>query len=210
MTVLLSEQSSQLGRELNALTGVNVMACDQCEECTSDCPAAHAMKMKPHELMRAIQLDKEEEIYWSGAIWTCVSCNACSTCCPQGINILRVIDELRELSKYIEYYNPYPTIPALHRIFMAFVKRYGRVHILGLVLLNNIRMMTPFKDIDLASPMLLKRKFNLLPDKTRGIKELRQVMRRVREIENSLPTEKGGDLDSFDGVEQTKRIEESI
>ncbi len=210
MTVLLSEQSSQLGRELHALAGVNVMACDQCEECTSGCPTAYAMRMKPHELMRAIQLDREEEIYWSGAIWICVSCNACSTRCPQGINVLRVIDELRELSKFVEYYNPYPTIPALHRIFMAFVKRYGRVHLLGLVLLNNIRMMTPFKDIDLASPMLLKRKFNLFPFKSRGIKELRRVMRRVREIENSLQTGKGGQADSFDGVEQMKRIEESI
>jgi len=191
MTVILPKETSQLSRDLQAFTGVDVMACDLCEECTLGCPAAYAMRMKPHELMRAIQLGHSEEIHWSGAIWTCLSCGTCNTRCPQGIDILRVIDGLREMSRDFEYYNPYPAIPALHRIFMGLVKRYGKVHPLGLVLLNNLRMLTPFKDIDLASPMLLKRKFKLLPRKSRGTNELRRMVTRVREIEKSLPIEGG-------------------
>lgn len=191
MTVTLPKGNSQLSRDLQALTGVDVMACDQCEECTLGCPAAYAMGMRPHELMRAIQLGLSEEMHWSGTIWICLSCETCNTRCPQGINILRVIDGLREMSKDFEYYNPYPAIPALHRIFMGLVKRYGRVHPLGLVLLNNLRMLTPFKDIDLASPMLLKRKFKFLPRKSRGTEELRRVVARVREIEKSPPIDEG-------------------
>ena len=191
MTVTLQKENSQLSRDLQALTGSNVMACDQCEECTLGCPLAYAMRMRPHELMRAIQLGLAEEIHWSGTIWICLSCETCNTRCPQGINILRVIDGLREMSKDFEYYNPYPAIPALHRIFMGLVKRYGKVHALGLVLLNNLRMLTPFKDIDLASPMLLKRKLKLLPRKSRGTEELRRVVARVREIEKSPPIDKG-------------------
>ncbi len=191
MTVSLPKETSQLSRDLQALTGVNVTACDQCEECTLGCPAAYAMRMKPHELVRAIQLGNSEEIHWSGAIWICLSCEACNTRCPQGINVLRVIDGLREMSRDFEYYNPSPAIPALHRIFMSLVKRYGKVHPLALVLLNNLRMLTPFKDVDLASPMLLKRKFKLLPRKSRGINELRRVVARVREIEKSPPIEEG-------------------
>ena len=191
MTVTLPKENSQLSCDLQTLTGSNVMACDQCEECTLGCPAAYAMRMKPHELMRAIQLGHPEEIHWSGAIWTCLSCETCNTRCPQGINILRIIDGLREMSKDFEYYNPYPAIPALHRIFMGLVKRYGKVHPLGLVLLNNLQMLTPFKDIDLASPMLLKRKLKLLPRKSRGTEELRRVVARVREIEKSPPIDKG-------------------
>jgi len=191
MTVISPKETSQLSRDLQTFTGVNVMACDQCEECTSGCPAADAMRMRPHELVRAIQLGHSEEIHWSGAIWTCLSCEACNIRCPQGINVLRVIDGLREMSKDFEYYNPYPAIPALHRIFMGLVKRYGKVHPLGLVLLNNLRMLTPFKDIDLASPLLLKRKLKLLPGKSRGTKELRRVVARVREIEKYLSSNQG-------------------
>ncbi len=185
MTVILPREPSQLSRDLQALTGVDVMTCDQCEECTLGCPSAYAMRMRPHELMRAIQLGLTEEIHWSGAIWTCLSCETCNSRCPQGINVLRLIDGLREMSRDFEYYNPYPAIPALHRIFMGLVKRYGRLHPLALVLLNNLRMLTPFKDIDLASPMLLKGKLKPLPQKSHGARELRQVMARIRKLEGA-------------------------
>jgi hypothetical protein len=92
---------------------------------------------------------------------------------------------LRERSKEVNYYNPYPFLPALHRIFMALVERFGKVYPLGLALLIHLRMLTPFKDIDMASPMLLKRKFKLFPHKSHGAKELRQVMARMRTLEGA-------------------------
>jgi heterodisulfide reductase subunit C len=183
MTVVFSKDNLQLSHDLQALTGENVMLCYQCKKCTLGCPSAYAMRMKPHELMRAIQLGLAEETYWSGTIWICLSCETCNTRCPQNINILRVIDGLREMSKEFEYYNPYPFIPSLHRIFMALVERFGKVYELGLALLINLRMLMPFKDIDMASPMLLKGKLKPLPHRSRGAKELRQVMARIRKLE---------------------------
>jgi heterodisulfide reductase subunit C len=187
MSVFFSKESLKLTRDLQSLTGENVMLCYQCKKCTLGCPSAYAMRMRPHELMRAIQLGLAEEIYWSGTIWICLSCETCNTRCPQDINILRVIDGLRELSKQFGYYNPQPTIPALHHIFMALVERFGRVYELGLALLINLRMLTPFKDIDMASPMLLKGKLKPFPHRSRGAKELRKVMARIRELEKSTP-----------------------
>jgi len=185
MSVVLSKESLKLNHDLQALTGENVMLCYQCKKCTLGCPSAYAMRMKPHEMMRAIQLGLTEEIYWSGIIWICLSCETCNTRCPQDINILRVIDGLREMAmaKKVDYYNPYPTLPALHRIFMALVERFGKVYELGLALLINLRMLTPFKDIDMASPMLMKGKLKPLPHFSRGAKELRQVMARIRKLE---------------------------
>jgi heterodisulfide reductase subunit C len=185
MAVTLSKENLTLARDLQSLTGENVMLCYQCKKCTLGCPSAYTMKMKPHELMRGAQLGLTEEIYWSGTIWTCLSCETCNTRCPQDINILRVIDGLREMaiSKKAEYYNPYPVIPASHRIFMALVERFGKVYELGLALLLNLRMLTPFKDIDMASPMLMKGKLKPLPHFSKGAKELRQVMERIKEIE---------------------------
>jgi heterodisulfide reductase subunit C len=183
MTVAFSKENLKLSRDLQTLTGENVMLCYQCKKCTLGCPSAYAMRMKPHELMRAAQLGLAEEIYWSGTIWICLSCETCNTRCPQDINILRVIDGLREMSKELDYYNPYPALPASHRIFMALVQRFGKVYELGLALLINLRMLTPFKDIDMASPMLLKGKLKPFPHRSHGAKELRQVMRRIRNLE---------------------------
>ena len=183
MSFVISKETLKLSRDLQTLTGENVMLCSQCLKCTLSCPAAYAMRMKPHELMRAVQLGMTEEIYWSGTIWVCLSCETCNTRCPQDINILRVIDGLREMSKDFEYYNPYPAIPALNRIFMALVERFGKVYQLGLTLLIHLRMLTPLKDIDMASPMLSRGKLKPLPQKSHGVKELRQVIARIRELE---------------------------
>jgi len=188
MNVVFSKENLKLARDLQSLTGENVMLCYQCKKCTLGCPSAYTMRMKPHELMRAIQLGLDEDIYWSGTVWTCLSCETCNTRCPQEINILRVIDGLREISKNVEHYNPYPAIPAMHRIFMALVKRFGKIYELGLALLINLRMLTPFKDIDMASPMLLKGKLNPLPHRSHGVKELQQVMAKIRELEKSFPS----------------------
>ena len=66
---------------------------------------------------------------------------------------------------------------------MALVERFGKVYELGLALLINLRMLTPFKDIDMASPMLLKGKLKPLPHFSHGAKELRQVMAKIRKLE---------------------------
>jgi len=189
MSIVFSKENLKLALDLQSLTGENVMLCYQCKKCTLGCPSAYAMKMRPHELMRAIQLGLAEELYWSGTIWICLSCETCNTRCPQDINILRVIDGLRELavSKKYGYYNPHSSIPALHGIFMALVERFGKVYELGLALLINLRMLTPFKDIDMASPMLMKGKLKPLPHFSHGAKELRRVMAKIRELERSSP-----------------------
>jgi heterodisulfide reductase subunit C len=183
MSIAFSKENLKFARDLEAVTGEEALLCTQCKKCTLGCPSAYAMRMKPHELMRAVQLGLSEEIYWSGMIWVCVSCETCNTRCPQGINILRLINGLREWSKKVDYYNPYPAAPALHRIFLALVKRFGKTYPLGLALLTHLTTLTPLKDIDMASPMLRRGKLKLLPRKSRGVKELRRVMARIEKLE---------------------------
>jgi heterodisulfide reductase subunit C len=68
---------------------------------------------------------------------------------------------------------------------MALLKRFGKVYELGIALLMNLRMLTPFKDIDMAFPMLMKGKLKPLPYKSHGAKELQQVMARIRTLEGA-------------------------
>jgi len=187
MTHSLSKENLKLALDLQDVTGENVMLCYQCKKCTLGCPSSYRMSLKPHELMRALQLGLKENVFWSGTIWICLSCETCNARCPQGINILRVIDGLREmtLSKKVDYYNPYPAIPVFHRTFLSLVGRFGRAYELGLTLLVNLKMLTPFKDMDMASPMLSKGTLKLFPPFSRGRRELRQAMARIRKLEGT-------------------------
>jgi len=190
MNAMVSKDILKFARQIQSMTGENVMLCFQCRKCTLGCPSAYAMRMKPHELIRAIQLGLKEEIYWSGTIWICLSCETCNTRCPQDINIPKIIDALRNISKYFNYYNPHPFIPSFHKIFLNLVERFGRIYELGLALLINLRMLNPFKDIDMVYPMLIRGKLKLLPHKSQGRKELQQLMLKIRTLEmESSPIE---------------------
>jgi hypothetical protein len=56
-------------------------------------------------------------------------------------------------------------------------------------------MLTPLKDMDMASPMLRRGKLKLFPRKSRGVKELRQVMAKIRKLEKeqSVPVQSHGE-----------------
>jgi len=183
MTVAFSKESLSLAKDLQRLTGENVMLCCQCRKCTLGCPTAYTMKMQPHEMVRAIQLGLTQEIYWSGTIWMCLSCEACNARCPQGIDIPRVIDGLRVLSKEVGHYNPQPAVPAMHQIFLSLVERFGRAYEPGLALLINLRMLTPLKDIDMVSPLFVKGKLKPFPHKSPGVKKLRKMIKRIETLE---------------------------
>jgi len=185
MKVELTKGSQVFSREIESLTGEKVNLCYQCRKCSVGCPVAYEMSLKPHEMMRALQLGLEKEVFDSGMIWMCLSCETCNTRCPQDINILRVIDCLRELvmSGRVGYYNPYPEIPSMHRLFLKLVERYGRIHELRLAFIMNLKMVDPFKDIDLVWPLLMKRRLRFEVNRSSGVEELQRVVAKVREIE---------------------------
>ncbi|NIQ39803.1 MAG: heterodisulfide reductase subunit C [Proteobacteria bacterium] len=185
MKIGLTGDTQRLSREIYSLTGENVNVCYQCRRCSVGCPAAYEMTLKPHEMMRALQLGLEQEVFQSGTIWMCLSCETCNTRCPQDIDIVRVIDGLRELvmSGKVVHFNPHPEIPSMHRFFLKLVERYGRIYEMGLAVILNLKMVDPFKDIDMAWPMLTKGKLKLRPHKSGGVKELRRVLSRAREME---------------------------
>jgi len=183
MRVEVTEGMGNLAKRLLRITGENAMLCYQCKKCTLGCPSAYAMKMKPHELMRALQIGLEDKVFWSGTIWICLSCETCNTRCPQGINILKLIDGLRTFSFKREYYNPVPELPIMHHLFLQLVRRFGRIYELGLVFILNLKMVNPLKDIDMAMPMFRRRRLRIFPHRSEGVRELRQVMSRLKAME---------------------------
>lgn len=152
------------------------------------CPTAYAMAMKPHEMMRAIQVGEVEPIAWSGAIWLCLSCEACNACCPQGIHVLRLINALKEMSCRFDFYNPEAATASMNKIFRKVVERWGRAYLFPLMVLTHLRMLAPFKDIELISPLLTRRKMRVLPRVQEGAQGLRQALSRIRALEKEERT----------------------
>ncbi len=95
-----------LFREIVMISGRNPNLCYQCGMCTAVCPMADFMDVKPHQIVRMIQLG-DERVLNVEAVWVCASCMACVDRCPRDvgpgilfeavrvINLRRGIDKLK-------------------------------------------------------------------------------------------------------------------
>lgn len=155
------------------------LKCYQCMSCTLGCPMTQEMDLLPHEVMGAVQLGRDQQVLSSSTPWVCASCEACSTRCPNGIEIVGLMDLIRR--RAVEQGMAREREPELHRVFLKEVERRGRVHELAL-LLELKRRTGPFKvslgELRLGLRMLLKGKLKLLPRAKKGGEELKRLFRR--------------------------------
>ena len=73
----------------------------------------------------------------------------------------------------------------MHRFFFTLVNRYGRVYETALAFIMNLKMVDPFKDIDLVWPMVTKGRLTGPPPKSGGLKGFRRMLSRIRKIEGA-------------------------
>ena len=109
-----------------------ISRCYQCLTCTLGCPVAFAMDLKPHEILKYVQLGAKEKVLGSSTLWVCASCEACATRCPQEIEIVKLMDLLRKMA------TKEGTVtekgPVLNEVFLDAIRKKGRVHELSLIL----------------------------------------------------------------------------
>ena len=72
--------------------------CFQCMKCTSGCTALKLLELKPHEIIKLVNLGFVDELPASDIIWTCVTCLKCVQRCPQKASPYHVIIALRNLA----------------------------------------------------------------------------------------------------------------
>jgi heterodisulfide reductase subunit C len=80
------EDVGGMAGEVTARSGARPMNCFQCAKCSSGCPVAARADLKPHDVVRMVQLDQRETVLASRFIWECTSCQTCSTRCPQQVD----------------------------------------------------------------------------------------------------------------------------
>ncbi len=185
MKVAVKEDTTAFAKEIQQKCGQDVLTCYQCRKCTMGCPMAFKMRLKVNELMRAIQLGLREEVLSSDTMWWCVSCETCATRCPQGIEIVEVMDVLREMAFKEGYYIPVESIEAFHKVFLRSVETYGRLYEMGFAMDLNLQLKDPLKDADLGPVMMAKGKLKLRPHKVKDLKSVKKLFENVRKLEES-------------------------
>jgi len=83
-------KDSHIGRTLSY--------CYQCGTCSSSCPVAEEMDIKPHQIVELIKMGLKDPILQSKAIWQCSTCYMCTERCPQGVQLTSVILSLRDIA----------------------------------------------------------------------------------------------------------------
>jgi heterodisulfide reductase subunit C len=167
-------------QEVEAAADARLALCFQCQKCTSGCPIAVRADIRPHELVRLVQLGERDEVLSSRMIWECTSCQTCWTRCPQAVELPAVIDALRRLSRDTGRVTSDTAVPVFNDIFLGAVRRMGRVHELGLMAAFKLRTRNFFQDVGKLPAMLRKGKLALRPAWVGGRSERARVFRRVK------------------------------
>ena len=113
----------------------NLDRCYQCSMCSDGCPVAYAMDYYPNQIIHMVRLGLKEKVLSSTAIWLCASCETCATRCPNEIEIIRLMDVLRNESLEEGFRNPVSNIAKFHQVFVEQIRKRGRIDE-GRLLLN--------------------------------------------------------------------------
>lgn len=159
----------------------SVYECYQCMTCTLGCPLAHKMRLKPHELVNCVLLGKDEEVLNSDTPWICASCEACATRCPNGIELVELMDLIRKES--LAFGVVRPKEKDLYKAFMHQIRKWGRVQEFWLVLqLKKVQgFKVSFEEALLGLRMFLKGKLNPFAGLRKGPKDLEAAFKEVWE-----------------------------
>lgn len=186
---LIGDRGDYFSSRIQGEIGANVAACYQCERCTNACPVSHFMDIKPHQVIRYVQLGWREDLLESSTIWVCLSCEMCSTYCPNEVRVAETINHLRNLAFHSSIAPKEKLLALFHQTFLEILRKSGRV--------NEFRLMRAFfskpdilhtkiKDGDLKNDLLLGmamlRKGRLKPFRggSKAIKDIQKAYLQAR------------------------------
>jgi heterodisulfide reductase subunit C len=187
--MLLAGRGDHFLARVEGETGANISACYQCERCTNACPVSHYMDIKPHQVIRQVQLGWREQLLGSSTIWVCLSCEMCSTYCPNEVAVSAVISHLRNLAFHSSIRPKERLLAVFHQTFLEELRKFGRVNELWLmqtfnrkpqILREKIKAGTLKEEILLGLALWRKGKLHLIPRRSKAMGEIKAVYRRQR------------------------------
>jgi heterodisulfide reductase subunit C2 len=183
----LASDAAAFAALVERASGANLAACLQCAKCSSGCPVAARADLRPHMIVRMVQLGQKGEVLSSRMIWECTSCQTCQTRCPQKVDIAAMNDALRRMSRAEGKVVAGTTVPVFNDIFLGTIRRLGRMYEMGLMTAYKLRTMRLMADVGKFPMMLLKRKLSILPPMVGGGRERKKMFRRARDAGGEKP-----------------------
>jgi len=171
---LSNARSEPLSKAILDGIGQNIFRCYQCIKCTAGCPLAEQFDLTPNQVMRSLQLN-DPSVLSSKAIWLCAGCQTCSTRCPQDIDVVGVMDELRIEARKRNIPSAVPDVQQFNRLFMLFIKWFGRLPELIFILTYKLLRGKPFADMGMGLRMMRKGKLTVLPHFARTPKKVKPL-----------------------------------
>jgi len=164
-------------RLLDKLTarGVDVKACFQCTRCSGGCPIGDFFDLSVMEIVRLAAYGVEEPLLKAKTIWLCAACETCATRCPNGIEIVELMDVLRELALRKGIAPAEPKVPLFHQAFLKTVQKRGRVWELGMVADYKIKSGDLTTDAALGMKMFGKGKLKLMPPSIKDKQAVQEI-----------------------------------
>lgn len=141
----------------------NPSLCFQCARCSAGCPMAPDMDILPHQIIHLLALGREMETLGQKTLWLCAGCSTCAVRCPNDIDIMAVMDRLRQRSIELNIPCPLPDIHIFHQTFLSEIAKRGKISEIQLMARFNLRIRKLFQNIDLLPAMLIRRRLKLAP-----------------------------------------------
>ncbi|MDP6636718.1 MAG: 4Fe-4S dicluster domain-containing protein [Phycisphaerae bacterium] len=102
--------------------------CFSCAKCTSGCPVADEMDIKPHQAMRLLQLGEVDQLVVAASPWICVGCQTCLGRCPNNVDIPSAFSRIRQEAIERGQLDNAGNVPLFDDIMLGMIKRKGRVN----------------------------------------------------------------------------------
>jgi len=182
---LIGDRGNHFLQRIEGETQANLSACYQCERCTNSCPVSDFMDIKPHQVIRYIQLGRREALLASATIWVCLSCEMCTTYCPNAVGVAETIIHLRNLAARSTVAPKEKQLAAFHQTFLQELQRFGRVNEFWLIaalnrkpwiLKEKLEKGTLKQEAVLGLTLWRKGKLKLIPSRSRAVREIQTLV----------------------------------
>lgn len=182
----IGDRGDHFLKRVEGETGANISACYQCERCTNACPVSGFMDVKPHQVIRYIQIGWRERLLSSSTVWVCLSCEMCTTYCPNDVGVAETIQHLRKMAASSTIAPRELQLATFHRAFIEELQRFGRVNEFWLmgalnlkpgILKDKIRTGALKEEMALGLTLWRRGKLKLLPHRCKAIGEIRTLVR---------------------------------
>jgi heterodisulfide reductase subunit C len=186
---LIGDRGDYFLNRIQGEAGVNISACYQCERCTNACPVSYFMDIKPHQVMRYIQLGWREELLKSSTIWICLSCEMCTTYCPNEVDVAETINHLRNMAAHSSIAPKERALAVFHQTFLEVLQKSGKVNEFRLmnayyskpyILKERVKEGIFMEDLLMGITLLRKGRLKLFTPRSKATKEIQKAFLKTK------------------------------